>query len=121
MCTVLVVEDDASIGALMTALLTDGGHNVTVIQTAQGALPYLHAGGIDLIIADLDRGVYSGLLWNGIDQLRHAAPTTPIIICTGHSEASKVPLREHDVSTVIMKPFDIEEMMTEVGRFTISD
>jgi DNA-binding response OmpR family regulator len=105
----------------MTEVLTEEGYRVTVSPTATGAIPHIQTDGIDLIIADLDRGVYSDVLWNGIEQLRQTSPTTPIIVCTGHSEAGKVELTQHNVSTIIMKPFDIDDLLAQVSHFTTSN
>lgn len=115
MHAVLVIEDDPSIGALMLEVLGEAGYCVTVIRTAQDAVRTVEAGGVDLIIADLNRGAYSDGLWNGIDQLRRVSQTTPIIVCTGHSEARKVSLVQHNVSTIIMKPFDIDDLLIQVS------
>ena len=114
---VLVVEDDPVIGELMAWVLAAEAHEATVVCTTTEAMSRIEGGNIDLIIADLEAGHYGDWIWQRITQLRRSAPRTPIIVCTGHSEAAKVLPAEHGVSAIILKPFELHDFIAQVGYF----
>jgi DNA-binding NtrC family response regulator len=117
MATMLVVEDDAAIGELLTELLVLEGHEVLVARTSCQALSLLSENGIDLIITDLEPGLYRDASWMGVRQLCQAAAYTSIIVCSGHKQASLVPLEQHSINAVLAKPFDIDHLTELIARF----
>ena len=116
MATVLVVEDDPTIRELMVGVLAEEGYRAKIASTTPEVLPLIEADGIDLIIAELGPGPYGDGAWQRLSLLRQAAPHTPIIVCTGYGEALKVPPQERDVNAILTKPFDIDELVSQVAR-----
>jgi DNA-binding response OmpR family regulator len=117
MATMLVVEDDAAIGELLTQILVLEGHEVLVARTSCQALSILLENRIDLIIADLEPGLYRDASWMGVRQLRQAAAYTSIIVCTGHKQASLVPLEQYSINAVLAKPFDLDQLIDLVAKY----
>jgi CheY-like chemotaxis protein len=82
---VLLVEDDASVGEMVEAMLSDLGHEVLRAEAAEPALKILkRKGPIDLMITDL---IMPGGM-NGVE-LAHAAvalrPGLPVILTSGYT------------------------------------
>ena len=82
---VLLVEDDASVGEMVEAMLADLGHEVLRAEAAAPALTILEAAGrIDLMLTDL---IMPGGM-NGVE-LAHAAvalrPGLPVILTSGYT------------------------------------
>jgi PAS domain S-box-containing protein len=82
---ILLVEDDASVGEMVEAMLSDLGHEVLRAETAAPALSILEAAGrIDLMLTDL---IMPGGM-NGVE-LAHAAvalrPGLPVILTSGYT------------------------------------
>ena len=82
---VLLVEDDAGVGEMVEAMLTDLGHRVTRAPAAAPALKVLRRRGrIDLMLTDL---IMPGGM-NGVE-LAHAAvalrPGLPVILTSGYT------------------------------------
>jgi PAS domain S-box-containing protein len=82
---VLLVEDDASVGEMVEAMLSDLGHEVLRAEAAAPALTILEASGrIDLMLTDL---IMPGGM-NGVE-LAHAAvalrPGLPVILTSGYT------------------------------------
>jgi PAS domain S-box-containing protein len=82
---VLLVEDDASVGEMVEAMLTDLGHDVLRAEAAAPAIEILGRGGrIDLMLTDL---IMPGGM-NGVE-LAHAAvalrPGLPVILTSGYT------------------------------------
>ena len=82
---ILLVEDDASVGEMVEAMLSDLGHEVLRAEAAAPALTILEAPGrIDLMLTDL---IMPGGM-NGVE-LAHAAvalrPGLPVILTSGYT------------------------------------
>ncbi|HLZ75872.1 ATP-binding protein [Phenylobacterium sp.] len=82
---ILLVEDDASVGEMVEAMLADLGHEVLRAEAAAPALSILEAPGrIDLMLTDL---IMPGGM-NGVE-LAHAAvalrPGLPVILTSGYT------------------------------------
>jgi len=89
--SILVVEDDPELCALLTLLLQDEGHQVTVAPDGSAALQMIADGAVrpDLVLADHNLpGGMSGL--QVAAQLREALPGLPVIVLTGDIQAGTV-------------------------------
>jgi DNA-binding NtrC family response regulator len=117
MPTVLVVEDDAALVEMFAFILSDEGYEVLTSLTLSDALASISNHRIDLIISDLVPGVYDTDSWEGVRQLRRAAPNIPMIVCTGHSQAVKLPPERERVQAYLAKPFDLDQLLELVRRF----
>jgi signal transduction histidine kinase/ActR/RegA family two-component response regulator len=88
--TVLVVEDDIRVRALLVSLLADAGYNVLDAACVDGALllEREHAGKLDLICTDV---VMPGRPARElIAQLRERRPDAAILVCSGYSEDEQI-------------------------------
>lgn len=109
---ILIVEDDAQLGALMIGALEGEGYRaelVTSLEAARG--PY------DLIVADYFAPAYCpGARWPQLDRLRALGTDVPIIGCTGHLDAQVDEPNALGVAAVAIKPFDLDDLLTMIER-----
>ncbi len=115
--SVLVVDDEPSIGTVLRRMLHD--HDVTAVTSARQALELIGAGkAFDVIISDLMMPEMSGM--DFYDELvRHApALTSRVVFATG---GAFTPIANAFLDRVtnecIEKPFDLEGVRALVQRF----
>jgi signal transduction histidine kinase/CheY-like chemotaxis protein len=88
--TILVVEDDIRIRALLVATLADAGYNVLDAQGVDAALALerTHAGAIELLCTDV---VMPGRPARElIVEFRARRPDTMVLVCSGYSEDEQI-------------------------------
>ena len=117
MPTLLVVEDDPAIAEMFRNILLEERYGVFLASTTTDALSILSSYRVDLIIADLEPGLYADPSWKGVRQLRQAAPNIPLIVCTGHQQAAKVPPEHEGIGATLLKPFELDHLMELTTRF----
>jgi PAS domain S-box-containing protein len=111
--TILVVEDNCELRALMTTVLGARGYRVLEATDGQAALAVFNSSGpIDLVIADVVMPKLDGLeLSRRLQALR---PRQKILLMSGHSDRI-VALREQPVSVnLLSKPFQNQGLVREV-------
>src|SRR5216117_1308597 len=110
--SVLVVEDDAALRALLETILSRGGISTRVVSRGDEALKAILAGTYDAIVLDL---ILPGL--SGSELLRALRDQQPglltrVIVITAMSSGE---LQNFELGNlvwkVIRKPFDIEEVL----------
>ncbi|HEX2221353.1 MAG TPA: response regulator [Candidatus Limnocylindria bacterium] len=112
--TLLVVDDEPEIRALLTDLLVDTGHKVYSVPDGAEALETLRSAPPPCaIILDLMLPRVNG--WQVLRTLRadHDLADIPVIVLSAHSDAVSV-AREYDVDVALSKPFDPSELLTVV-------
>ncbi|HEX4351251.1 MAG TPA: ATP-binding protein, partial [Polyangiales bacterium] len=115
--TLLVVEDDIRIRALLVSLLTDAGYSVLDAANVDAALALErdHAGPIDLLCTDV---VMPGRPARELlSELRARRPHAGILICSGYSEDEQIArgIRSGEWKH-LGKPFTRGALLTAVRR-----
>ncbi len=111
--SVWMIEDNAKIGAHVGLFLTDHGHEVTVMETAEAAWERLRLEGPpDVILVDIRLPGQSGLAW--IEQLpRDLLPR--VIVVSGEATVSEaLTAMKAGVHDFIEKPFTDERLLYAV-------
>jgi CheY-like chemotaxis protein len=122
--SVLVVEDDDEVAALVVEMLGQLGYQPTRVASAKAALGALADGRpIDLVLSDI---MMPGGM-NGLElarEVRQRRPRLPLLLTTGYAEAAK---READAAGIplLPKPYVLHELATALedarnGRTTAS-
>jgi DNA-binding response OmpR family regulator len=115
----LVIEDDVATADLLRMVLEDAGFTLTLAPSIG-----LSAGGndVDCVITDL-----VGVAWYtkedaraALRPLRDRFPACPILLVTGHAGAAKDRVAL-GVARVIVKPFDVEQLVLAVKEATQGD
>lgn len=103
--TVLVVEDDAEVRAVLRNGLEEDGFSVVEAEDRTSVFAALAAEAIDIITLDLTLGADDGLV---LAREIRAVRNVPIIMITGRSEPfDRVTGLEHGADDYITKPFHI--------------
>ena len=114
---ILVVDDDPDIGMMLKLMLEYHGYVVTVSERGEKAEGIIHNENFDLLIMDM---LMSGI--NGTDicsRLKKDKTTTtlPVIMISAHPNAREICLGA-GADDFMAKPFDMDELLTIVHRFT---
>jgi DNA-binding response OmpR family regulator len=111
---VLVVDDDASVAALVAAVLRREGLGVETASDGEAALRRLEVGRPELVLTDMTMPGLSGL------QLARAAQAAghrmPFLVMTAFldRQTERTLLQEPAIGGVLRKPFDLARLVGEV-------
>src|SRR5687768_12791671 len=83
MATILCVDDDVAIGAILGDTLERIGHRAEIVRSVPEALLVLARGGVDAIISDYRMPAISGIEFLSI--LASEDHDIPLIMLTGHA------------------------------------
>ncbi len=115
MSTVLVVDDEPRIQAILSRALQGQGHQVLLAQDRATAREHLHTRGIDVILLDLLLGTDHGLeVLDNIRRLRHPPPT--IVVSAVTDVPTRISALHSGAIDVVAKPFNLAELMARVKR-----
>ena len=111
--TILLVEDDPLLLAVLREVLEFGGHSVVTCGNGREAVQHLSMAQIDLVITDLSMPEMDGL--ELIKVLTFEWPDVKVIAMSGLLDTSVRRLIEmYGVDALLEKPFSLEEMLSEV-------
>ena len=106
--TVLVVDDEAPILAVLRRFLPKAGYNVVVAPNGEAALQLVHTGPLpDLIVLDLMMPVMSGFEVLSALRVNEDWANIPVIVLTATMGYSTDHLQ---VDALLEKPFDVEDV-----------
>lgn len=116
----LLIEDDPAICSMVSHALRSGGYEVVVAETGLEALEHLGSSrSYDAVILDLAIPGYSGLAI--LEHFRRNRPEllSRVIVVTAY--ASRLDnIDRRNVHKIILKPFDIDELVEAVNDVTKS-
>lgn len=117
---ILVVEDTASLRALLQLCLARAGHAVELAEDGQSALEMFSAGAYDAVVMDIQMPVLDGLAavarMRGREKERSRAPV-PILALTANTEPSDLQnCLAAGFTATIRKPFGRDELLAAVAR-----
>jgi DNA-binding NtrC family response regulator len=111
----LVVDDDAGVRYTLAEILGDAGLTTQLAEHGQRALELARATQFDLVITDLRMSPIDGLELLRI--LHDEQPKLKVIVVTAHgSERQAVEAMKLGAYDYFKKPFDLDELMSVVGR-----
>ena len=116
---VLLIEDDETLGRLLSAHLRARGYQVTGASTAESATDLL-GGGLrpDIVILDINLPGDTG--WSVLrSQAFEAAGRPPVVVASAMS-VSPARLREFGVAGYLPKPFAMDTLGTTLDRLLYS-
>jgi DNA-binding NtrC family response regulator len=82
--TVLVVDDEAEMTAMLRNYLTREGYEVAIAPSAEAALDYLDDNDVDLVLTDLRMGGMDGL--GLVREIRTTRPETQVMLMTAFGD-----------------------------------
>jgi CheY-like chemotaxis protein len=114
---VLVAEDDAVVRTMLQRLLQEAGFEVRTARHGDEALGIAlrGSGAFDLVVTDVRMPIMDG--WELARRLRDRWPNLPLLFISGYdAELSAVSRRSGSRQALLRKPFDLDELIREVGR-----
>jgi signal transduction histidine kinase/ActR/RegA family two-component response regulator len=106
---ILVVEDQAPVGAVLGDLLTGMGHEVVACTDGRAALARLESSPFDLVVLDLGLPGVSG--WDVVARVRQRRPGVPVILVTGWGHQLDLrETRQAGIDHVVAKPFNVDDL-----------
>jgi len=117
---VLLVDDEPDQVALLRAMLTPLGMEVTTAESAEQALQVFRRHPVDLVVTDLHLPAASGI--DLIRQLRQVETPPAVVLITGEgSVASAVEALKLGATDYLQKPIDPMRLVTLVQELLRSD
>lgn len=116
--TILVVDDEANLRELLYEVLSDGGHQVTAVASAEEALMLFDHQAYPLVIANIRMPGMSGM--DLLKQVKQKNADTQVIMMTGQTSLhSTVAALRAGAADYLIKPFDQIEVVNYVINRTI--
>jgi DNA-binding NtrC family response regulator len=113
--SILVVDDERSIGIAIQRLLKGRGYEVDAVLSGEEAIAKLEHGGYQLVITDLSLKGFSGM--DLLRWIHSRSPETAVIMITAYgSEKIAVEAMKLGAADYVPKPFDNDELELVVGR-----
>lgn len=110
---ILLVEDDAMIGASVQRGLRQGGHAVDWVRDGVAAGLALHDTPYDLLLLDLGLPKRDGI--EVLRELRAAGSTLPVLVLTARDAVSdRIRGLDAGADDYVLKPFDLDELAARV-------
>jgi CheY-like chemotaxis protein len=111
----LVVEDDAVIRSVLVETLAEEGWEVREARDGQSALDELDGWRPTVIVLDLAMPTMDGWAFRAEQRRRGLAPDVPLVIVSASRE-TELRAQELDPAAVLLKPFDLNELIDAVHR-----
>jgi len=113
---ILITDDDANIGATLSGLLRDLGHQTTTCDSGEQALELLQRESFDLMFLDVRMSGMDGLAV--LQRLQETGATIPTIMISGHAEIeTAVKAVRLGAYSFLEKPLQPERVILEVKNF----
>ena len=114
MTTILIIEDEPKIVAILSKGLKKAGHQTQAVLDGKQALPLALSGNFDLILLDLGLPGLSGM--SVLREVRGQALPTPVIVVTAlDNDAERRQALSLGANGFIAKPFRFKSILDAVS------
>ncbi|MBW2065275.1 MAG: response regulator [Deltaproteobacteria bacterium] len=113
--TILIVEDDQGVLAIMEKYLRHAGYEVIAAHDGMEGLKKVRQGGYDLVITDIVMPYVSGA--GVLSAVKERNPSTPVIVMTGFGLESHSVAVEKRADLVLSKPVKMAKILEYVRNF----
>jgi two-component system chemotaxis response regulator CheY len=114
---ILIVDDSATMRMIVIKSLRQAGYEAVTVLEASGAkeaLQKLAAGGIDLMLCDVNMPEITGI--ELVKVVKKKMPTLPVVMVTTESSAEmRQQMLDAGANGIITKPFPPEELKKIIG------
>ncbi|MES1187086.1 MAG: response regulator transcription factor [Myxococcales bacterium] len=113
MARLLLIDDDPSLLEVLTLAFEDAGHTVTTAPDGAAGLRALDAGGIELVISDVNMPLVDGFAL--CRKLRQGGSTLPLILLTSRdSDIDEALGLDVGADDYVSKPFSTRVLLSRV-------
>ena len=117
MATILVVDDSTSVRNMVAFTLKEEGYDVIEAEDGRDALGKANAGGISLVLSDVNMPNMDGITLCGELRKLPAYKFTPILMLTTESsDAMKQKGKDAGATGWLVKPFNPEKLISTIKR-----
>lgn len=119
--SILVVDDEAAIRALLRDILRARGHKVLVAEDGLAGLRAIESKRFDMVITDLSMPGVDG--WTVASEARRRWPGTKLVIVTGYGGFAELEVPGGDtrsVDALISKPFNIAQIDATISKLLLT-
>lgn len=110
---ILLVEDDAQIGAAIDSALQDAGMAADWVKDGNAALASIEAGAFELVLLDIGLPKQDGL--SVLRQVRQKRNSVPVIIITARDAVEdRIAGLDLGADDYLVKPFLVDELMARI-------
>ncbi|HLZ72664.1 MAG TPA: response regulator [Dehalococcoidia bacterium] len=113
--TILVVDDDVGLQAMVQAILEDEGYSVALASDGLDALAVLEVEQPALILLDLNMPRMDGYAFAEEVRRRGLRPAIALAVLTADNSARQK-ARQLDADGVLRKPFTLSELLNMVAQ-----
>mgnify|MGYP002814304878 FL=1 len=117
--TILLIDDDETVGQTIKMMLTVSGYEVLLVDNGIDALQNFDSNKIGLVISDLFMPGMSG--WEVIVELRKKSQTVPIFIFTGYMDEllydQRDRVKELGINEILLKPIRMKQLIEKVTPY----
>ena len=110
--SVLVVDDDPDVRALVSTLLGRAGYQVTEAQDGRAALKALYGERPDLVVLDVNMPDLDG--WATLERIRELSDVPVVMLSARGEELEKVRALRAGADDYVTKPFGRQELLARV-------
>jgi DNA-binding response OmpR family regulator len=110
--SVLVVDDDPDVRALVTTLLGRAGYLVAEAENGRAALKALYGQRPDLVVLDVNMPDLDG--WGTLERIRELSDVPVIMLSARGEELEKVRALRAGADDYVTKPFGRQELLARV-------
>jgi CheY-like chemotaxis protein len=110
--TILVVDDDPIVRAVLLPLLSKGGYTVIAAEGGAQGIEYFasHAGQIDLVVSDITMPEIDGIQM--VEKIRRCRPDARVLFISGCGHT--LPPWAHETCAFLLKPFRVTGLLDAV-------
>jgi two-component system chemotaxis response regulator CheY len=109
--TILIIDDSASMRAILGDMLVDSGYNVMEAVDGYAGLEMVKETKFDLIITDLSMPVLDGITFVREAKKMASCKFVPIVVLTAEGDAAKLEeAKKAGASTWLAKPFKEKQL-----------
>ncbi|MDZ4183512.1 MAG: response regulator [Desulfuromonadales bacterium] len=109
--TILIIDDSASMRAILGDMLIDAGYNIVAAVDGYSGLERVKETKFDLIITDLSMPVMDGIAFMREAKKMPLCKFVPIVVLTGEGDVAKLEeAKKAGASTWLTKPFKEKQL-----------
>jgi sugar-specific transcriptional regulator TrmB/AmiR/NasT family two-component response regulator len=110
---IIIIDDDAGLGAVLEDILSQEGYQTTIVQTGEAAIKKCQMQTFDVALVDIKLPDMEGT--ELLELLKKITPTTLLIVMTGYpSLDNAVRSLNLGVENYIVKPFKSQKLLEQI-------
>jgi signal transduction histidine kinase/ActR/RegA family two-component response regulator len=112
---ILLIDDDKTVRDVLSAILTEAGHQVVSVDSGAKGVETFDSGELDIVLTDLGMPGMSG--WEVAAAIKRRDPAIPVVMVTGWGkQLDEEDIRKNGVDFLLFKPFELVKVQSTVAE-----